>query len=90
MCTLVTNMADAVCRTAPKMGYLRIRWSHGSDHSPNLQSTKSEVCNCKLIRINNQVLLDDGNKIIIPQGTLKFYLNVYGAGTTVLFVAWCL
>ncbi len=23
---------------------------------------ESEVCNCKLIRINNQVLLDDGNR----------------------------
>ncbi len=30
--------------------------------------TKKEVCNCKLIRINNQLLLDDGNRIIIPHG----------------------
>ncbi len=29
------------------MDYVGICWSHGSDHSPNLQSTKSEVCNCK-------------------------------------------
>ncbi len=26
----------------------------------------------QLIRINNQVLLDDGNRIIIPQGNFKF------------------
>ncbi len=42
----------------------------------NLQSTKSEVCNCKLIRINNQVLLDDGNRIIITQGNFK--VQVFG------------
>ena len=32
-----------------------------------LEPWKSEVCNWKLIHINNQVLLDDGNRIIIPQ-----------------------
>ncbi len=39
-------------------------------------STKSEVCNCKLIRINNQVLLDDGIRIIIPQGNFKVLQNL--------------
>ncbi len=29
------------------------------------------ICNCNLIRLNNQVLLDDGNRIIIPQGNFK-------------------
>ncbi len=56
-----------------QMGYLRIYWSHGRDHSPNVQSTKSEVCNCKFICINNRVLLDDGNRIIIPQGSFNFF-----------------
>ena len=46
------------CSGLSILKYLRIRWNHGSHHSPNLQSTKSEVCNCKLIRINNQVLLE--------------------------------
>ncbi len=50
--------------------HLRICWSHGSDHSSNLQSTKSEVCNCKLIRINNQVLLEWWDiRIITLQGS---------------------
>ncbi len=68
---LITAMAPA--NPALKMGYLRICWSHGSDHSPNPQSTKSEVCNCKLMFINNQVLLDDGNRIIIPQGNFNAF-----------------
>ncbi len=37
-------------------------------------STKSEVCNCKLIHINNQVVLDDGNRIIILWGDFKVQL----------------
>ncbi len=35
------------------------------------QASAMLVTNCKLIRINNQVLLDDGNKITIPQGNFK-------------------
>ncbi len=45
---------------------------HGSCHCHILQSTKSEVCKCKLIHMNNQMILDDGDRIIIPQGNFKF------------------
>ncbi len=46
--SLTLLWGGGACRTALKMGYLSICWSHDSDHSPNLQSTKSEVCNCKV------------------------------------------
>ncbi len=66
------------------LGYLRIRRSHGSDHSPNLLFATSEVCNCKLIRINNQVLLDDGNRIIIAQGKFKVLVLIFNGHTRIL------
>ena len=45
-----------------------------------LQFTKSEVHSCKLIRINNQMLLEDGNRIIIPRGNFK----IFNINTTII------
>ncbi len=59
------------CHGSSKNGLFKYLLQPWKWSQPKHTSTKSEVCNCKLMRINNQVLLDDGKRIIIPQGNFK-------------------